>query len=511
MPEPASNITPFVPPAAAPAGAPALQAGGPAKGRAASAPQGDISKSMPFSDDAEKGVLSCFLHNPTDLLNDAQVNIPLEAFYHPANRLLYEVMLEFNNGHRPVEYIAISQHLQDKGLMDKIGGQGTLAELLDFVPTPTHYGYYKGILRDKYLLRRIIGACTESIQNAYEYQEDVKGLLDRVEERVLSVRDDTESNDQIKALKHHVNAAIDSIEEMSKNPGRLRGISTGYRKLDALCSGLQGGEMFILAARPSMGKTSLVMNIVEHAATSSQVNVAVFSLEMSAVMLVRRLIVARAGVNMGRIMGGMLNRDEWRSVTRACGELQEAGIFIDETPGLNILDFRAKARRLKKQHNIGLIAVDYLQLMTSATKRAKDNRQIEISEISAGIKGVAKELNIPIIVLAQLNRQVEQRKGGRPMLSDLRESGSIEQDADMVGLLTRADYAGSKQEDDEKGGRGRKSEKDDVDDDEANKGKATLVIAKNRNGPTKDVPLKFVAELMRFTEREFDAGEGDGE
>jgi replicative DNA helicase len=323
------------------------------------------------------------------------------------------------------------------------------------------------------------------------------------------VRDDTESNDQIKPLKFHVNMAIDSIEEMSKNPGALRGISTGYRKLDELCSGLQGGEMFILAARPSMGKTSLVMNVVEHVAADAKIPVAVFSLEMSAVMLVRRLIVARAGVNMGRIMGGMLNRDEWRSVTRACGELQEASIFIDETPGLNILDFRAKARRLKKQHNIGLIAIDYLQLMTSATKRAKDNRQIEISEISAGIKGVAKELNVPIIVLAQLNRQVEQRKGGRPMLSDLRESGSIEQDADMVGLLTRADYAGSKQEDDEKPTRGRKAEKDDPADDESNKGKATLVIAKNRNGPTKDVPLKFVAELMRFSEREFDPGEMD--
>jgi replicative DNA helicase len=260
-----------------------------------------------------------------------------------------------------------------------------------------------------------------------------------------------------------------------------------------------------------MGKTSLAMNIVEHVAVDVKIPVAVFSLEMSAVMLVRRLIVARAGVNMGRIMGGMLNRDEWRSVTRACGELQEAGMFIDETPGLNILEFRAKARRLKKQHNIGLIVIDYLQLMTSATKRAKDNRQIEISEISAGIKGVAKELNLPVIVLAQLNRQVEQRKGGRPMLSDLRESGSIEQDADMVGLLTRADYAGSRQqEDDEKPTRGRKAEKDEPTDDEASKGKAVLVIAKNRNGPTKDVALKFAAELMRFSEREFEPGEADG-
>lgn len=505
MAENPSNVTPFTPAGTSPVKAPALQGSGVPRATIG----GDALRQMPFSNDAEKGVLSCFLHNPTELLIDAQVNIPMEAFYHPANRLLYETMLEFNNGSRPVEYIALSQHLQDKGLIDKIGGQGALAELLDFVPTPTHYNYYKGIIRDKFLLRRIINACTESVQNAYEYQEDVPALLDQVEQRVLSVREDTVSNDQIKPLKHHVNMAIDTIEEMSKNPGRLRGVSTGYRRLDDLCSGLQGGEMFILAARPSMGKTSLVMNMVEHAALVSKVPVAVFSLEMSAVMLVRRLIVARAGVNMGRIMGGMLNRDEWRSVSRACGELQEAGIYIDETPGLNILDFRAKARRLKKQHNIGMIAIDYLQLMTSATKRAKDNRQIEIAEISAGIKGVAKELDVPIIVLAQLNRAVEQRKGQRPMLSDLRESGSIEQDADMVGLLTRADYAGSKQEVDEKSGRGGRNDKDEPDDDEANRGKATLVIAKNRNGPTKDVPLKFIAELMRFTEREFDAGEAE--
>jgi replicative DNA helicase len=459
-------------------------------GKPKSDPLNDANRSMPFSDEAEKGVLSCFLQNPIELLTDAQIALKPESFYHPANRLVYEVLLEFYNAQRPIDLVTISHHLMDKQLMDKMGGPGALAELYSFVPTSAHYPYYKGIIHDKHLLRRIISSCTESIQNAYEYQEDVPLLLDRVEQRMLSVREDTESRDAMKPFKTQVMEAFDSIEEMLRHPGKLRGLSTGYRKLDQLCHGLQGGEMFILAARPSMGKTSLVMNIVEHISVDNKQPAAVFSLEMSSVMLVRRLIVARAGVSMGRLLGGLLSREEMRSVSRACIELQESNIYIDDTPGLDILEFRAKARRLKKQHGIEMIAIDYLQLMTSATKRAKDNRQIEIAEISAGVKGVAKELNIPIIVLAQLNRQVEARKGGRPMLSDLRESGSIEQDADMVGLLTRADYAGSKQEDEPK------------EEDESKKGEALLIIAKNRNGPTDDVPLTFRAEFMRFDERQ---------
>ena len=494
MPEVISNVTPFDPNAAA---GPALQKGSMGKGRATD-PREDIHRSMPFSDEAEKGVLSCLLQNPIELLNDAQVKIPKEALYHPANRLLFEILLEFNKDNRPIDLVTLSHYLLETKQMDKLGGPATLAELYNFVPTPAHYPYYQAILHDNLLLRKIIGACTESIQNSYEYNEDVPALLDKVEQRVLSIREDLKRNDEKPTFKAMVMAAFDSIEEMLRHPGKLRGITSGYKKLDKLCSGFQGGEMYIIAARPSMGKTSLVMNIVEHAAVENNIPCAVFSLEMSAKLLVQRLIVARAGVSMSRLMGGLLNREELRAVTRSCGELQKSAIFIDETPGLNILDFRAKARRLKKEGNIGLIAIDYLQLMTSDSKKSKDNRQIEISEISAGIKGVAKELDVPIIVLAQLNRQVEQRKGGRPMLSDLRESGSIEQDADLVGLLTRIDYAGSKQEEEPK------------QDDESRKGEALLIVAKNRNGPTDDVPLRFKAEFMRFEEREFEPHEEQG-
>jgi len=488
MPEPASNIAAFDAKAAAPLGAPGLLASVPTINRAAATEV----RGMPRSDDAERGVLSCFLQNPVELLNDAQVSLSPEAFYHVGNRLLYEELLWFNNNpeKKALDVVTLSQHLIDRQIMDKIGGPATLAELLNFVPTPAHYPYYCGILRDKLLLRRIIHACTESIQNTYDYEENVAGLLDRVEQRVLAVREETGTTDSMKTLGQHVMEAIESIQEMLQNPGMLRGLSTGFPMLDKVSNGLQKTEMFVIAARPSMGKTSFAMNIVEHVAVVQKKAVAFFSLEMSATMLVRRLIVARAAVSMSRLQSGLLSKEEARAVSKACTELQSAQIYIDDTPGLDILELRAKARRLKKQHNIELIAIDYLQLLTSGSKRAKDNRQIEIAEISAGLKGIAKELDLPVVVLAQLNRSVEQRKGQRPMLSDLRESGSIEQDADIVGLLTREDYAGSKQE------------AETEEEEEARKGMGLLIVAKNRNGPTDDVPLRFHGEQMRFVERE---------
>jgi replicative DNA helicase len=299
-------------------------------------------------------------------------------------------------------------------------------------------------------------------------------------------------------MKHHVNDAIDAIEYMLQHPGQLRGLSTGYSQLDKISSGLQGGEMFVIAARPSMGKTSFAMNIVEHIAVDLDTPCAVFSLEMSAAMLVRRLLVSRAMLSLGDLSRGLLTHAQKEALAKASRELQKSKIFIDETPGLDIMELRAKARRLKKQYGIQMIAIDYLQLLTSSSRRAKDNRQIEIAEISAGLKGLAKELNVPIVVLAQLNRSVEQRKGQRPVLSDLRESGSIEQDADMVGLLTRADYAGGKME------------VEDEEKEAAKKGQALLILAKNRNGPTDDVHLRFIDYAMRFVEREPDADEAQG-
>lgn len=484
-------------PSTPPAGAP-IQAnpfGGKKKGDpSAEELLASINRALPFSDEAEKGVISCLLQDPNERLSESRVNLPALAFYHEANRTIYEKLLEFYDKGLPIDPVTVTQALRDQGLLERVGGPAAISELFTFVPIPSHYPYYKKIVLDKHILRQLIHASTLNIHQAYEHgreqmDEDVSTLIDHAEQRVLAVREASGTQEGIKTLSAHVADAIDSIQYMLEHPGQLRGLSTGYSKLDGISSGLQGGEMFVIAARPSMGKTSLAMNIVEHISVDCGSPCAVFSLEMSATMLVRRLLVSRAQLSMQDLSRGLLSRAQQEALAKATRELQKAQIFIDETPGIDVLELRAKARRLKKQHGIRMIMIDYLQLLTSGSRRAKDNRQIEIAEISAGLKGIAKELDVPVVVLAQLNRAVESRKGQRPVLSDLRESGSIEQDADMVGLLTREDYAGAKME---------------VEDEEAEarkKGNALLIIAKNRNGPTDDVLLRFIDYSMRFVER----------
>ncbi len=448
-----------------------------------------FNRALPFSDEAEKGVLSCLLQDPMERLSDCRVNLPSLAFYHDANRTIYEKLLEFYDKNLPVDPVTLTHALREQNMLDKVGGAAAISELFAFVPIPSHFPYYKQIVLEKHILRELIHASSLNIHHAYEHgkeqmDENIDTLIDHAEQRILAVRESVGAKEGIKSLSAHVMDAIDSIQYMLEHPGQLRGLSTGYSKLDVMTSGLQGGEMFVIAARPSMGKTSFAMNIVEH-----NTPCVVFSLEMSATMLVRRLLVSRARLSMQDLSRGLLSRAQQDALAKATRDLQKAQIFIDETPGLDIMEMRAKARRLKKQYGIKMVMIDYLQLVTSKSRRAKDNRQIEIAEISAGIKGLAKELNIPIIVLAQLNRAVESRKGQRPVLSDLRESGSIEQDADMVGLLTRSDYAGGKME------------VEDPEAEEKKKGEAMLILAKNRNGPTDDVLLRFIDHAMRFVER----------
>ena len=453
-----------------------------------------INRQLPFSDEAEKGVLSCLLQDPGERLAECRVTLPAAAFYHLPNRTIYEALIQCYDKNIPIDVVTLSNLMRDQGTLDRVGGSAAVSELYTFVPIAAHFPYYKKVVLSKYMLRLLIHASSLNIHYSYEHgkespDDEVTTLVDQAEQRVLAVREAVGAEDGIRTLSQHVMEAIDSIEYMLAHPGQLRGLPTGYSKLDEMTSGLQGGEMFVIAARPSMGKTSLAMNIVEFIAVDSSSPCAVFSLEMSATMLVRRLLVSRARLSMSDLTRGLLNRAQQDALARATRDLQRSHIFIDDTPGLDVMELRAKARRLKKQHGIKMIAIDYLQLLTSGSRRAKDNRQIEIAEISAGLKGLAKELNVPIIVLAQLNRAVESRKGQRPVLSDLRESGSIEQDADMVGLLTRADYAGAKME------------VEDEEAEEKKKGEALLILAKNRNGPTDDVPLKFIDHSMRFVER----------
>ena len=319
-------------------------------------------------------------------------------------------------------------------------------------------------------------------------------LLNDVEQKVFAIAQDR-FKDRVASMKQMVVAAIGSIQELYDRRGSISGLPTGFADFDKMTDGLHGAEMVVIAARPSMGKTAFAMNIAEHIAVDLKRAVAVFSLEMNAQQLVQRLLCSRARVNMGRIRDGFLSERDFPALQAAASKLAEAKIFIDDTSGLSILELRAKARRMKSQHDIAAIFIDYLQLLRSTSRRAQDNRQLEIAEISSGLKAIAKELNIPVVVLAQLNRNPEQRSGeskGRPRLSDLRESGSIEQDADLVGLLVREEYYA--ESDDEK----KESE-----------GKATLIIAKQRNGPVGDVPLTFLKEFTRFETRA--QGDSDGE
>ncbi|MEM6910549.1 MAG: replicative DNA helicase [Verrucomicrobiota bacterium] len=445
---------------------------------------------MPSSEEAEKGVLSCLFRDPQRCCGEAIENISEEHFYQPAHRTVYQILTEHYNDSKPVDLLSVTQTLMDRQKLAEAGGADRVTELATFEPDTAHFSHYLGILKEKRTLRDIIRTCTLSISKAYERQEDIEELLDTVEQEVLRVREEGERN-VMRSMKDEVMDAIKKIEEISSDPHSLTGLGSGFQGLDRMTNGLHGGEMFIIAARPSMGKTSLAMNIVEHVGVTQNQPVAVFSLEMSTESLVMRLLCARAAVDMASIRGGMLGTPDFKKLMAASGDLARSPIFIDDSPGLSIMELRAKARRLHNRHGIQLIAIDYLQLLKSNSSKARDNRQIEIAEISAGIKALSKELNIPIIVLAQLNRNPEQRTGGKPRLSDLRESGSIEQDADVVGLLIRNKYYA---EDDEA--------------KEAEAGKAELIIAKQRNGPTGEVKLTFLEKFMRFGDR---AAEDDEE
>src|SRR5438105_15420694 len=440
----------------------------------------DFHRTPPHSVEAEQGVLGSMLISPRETIAECVEKIDEQYFYVPAHQTIYTVLVDLWNAGQAIDLITFTQVLRDRNLLDSVGGAAFVTSLFTFVPTAANLEYYLEIVRDKYILREIISAATESVRRAYEEQDEVNNLLDEVEQRIFAVGEDRFKG-QLLSMKDQVMDAIESIEKLYEGKGRITGISTGFVELDRMTSGLHGSEMIVIAARPSMGKTALAMNIAEHVAINEKLPVGVFSLEMSSQQLVQRLLCSRARVNLQRVRDGFLGERDFPNLTAAASKLAEAKIFIDDSASLSILELRAKARRLKAQQDVKLMIVDYLQLLRSTSRRAQDNRQLEISEISGGIKGLAKELKIPIIVVAQLNRQPEQREGGKPRLSDLRESGSIEQDADVVGLLVRPEYYA----------------KDDDEKDE-HEGKAELLIAKQRNGPTGEIPLTFVKRFTRF-------------
>ena len=443
----------------------------------------DIHRTPPHSVEAEQGVLGSMLISPRDTIGECVEKINEEYFYVPAHQTIYTVLVELWNAGQAIDLITFTQVLRDRNLLEGVGGAAFVTGLFTFVPTAANVQYYIDIVRDKYILRSIIAAATESVRRAYEEQDEVGSLLDEVEQRIFAVGEDRFKG-QMLSMKDQVMEAIESIEKLYERKGGITGISTGFVEFDRMTSGMHPSEMIVIAARPSMGKTALAMNIAEHVAVNEKLSVGVFSLEMSSQQLVQRLLCSRARVNLQKVRDGFLGERDFPSLTAAASKLAEAKIFIDDSASLTILELRAKARRLKAQQDVQLIIVDYLQLLRSTSRRAQDNRQLEISEISAGLKGLAKELKIPLIVVAQLNRQPEARSGGKPRLSDLRESGSIEQDADLVGLLVRPEIY---EEDEE--ARAEKA------------GEAELIIAKQRNGPVGEIPLTFLKEFTRFEDR----------
>lgn len=447
----------------------------------------DIHRLLPQAPDAERGVLSSFLLAPREIGGlCAEKQIKAEHFHLPAHSQIYATLLELWDRNEPIDFITLTQLLRDRGQLDQVGGAAFITELFTFLPTAANAGYYIEILQEKFTLREIIKVCTEYAARSYDEQDDVPNLLNDVESKIFAIAQDR-FKDKAASMKDQVMEAIGAIEKLYERRGAITGLPTGFAELDKMLDGLHEQEMIVIAARPSMGKTALAMNICEHIALEAKLPVAVFSLEMGTSQLVQRLLCSRARVNLGSVRNGFLAERDFPALTAAASKLAESKIFIDDTPGLSILELRAKARRLSSQHGIKAIFIDYLQLLRSTSKRAQDNRQLEIAEISSGLKALSKELKIPIVVLAQLNRNPEQRSGeskGRPRLSDLRESGSIEQDADVVGLLVREEYYAENDE--------QKKESE---------GKATLIIAKQRNGPVGDVPLTFLKEFTRFENR----------
>lgn len=397
--------------------------------------------------------------------------IDREAFFQADHQIIYDVLVKLYEQNRPIDAVILRDELGKRQLLDEIGGVAYLGQILNTVPSAAHGEHYAKIVREKALLRQLIAASNDILRDAYAPHEQADLVLDKAEKRIFEIASKKVGN-SIVAME----TVLHEVFEMIESRGQ-RGIETGFFELDDMMNGLQNGEMVIVAARPSMGKTAFAMNVVERVSADGRLPCAVFSLEMSKQQLAQRMLCSRGEIDAHKLRKGMLQAHEYAHLANVVGELAKAPIWVDDSPGLTPLELRAKARRLKLQHDIKLIMIDYMQLMDNP---GPENRQQQISEISRAIKSVARELNVPVIALSQLNRASEGRDGHRPRMSDLRESGSIEQDADVIMLLHREDYY-------------RMSEPDFQPDNIAE-----IIIAKQRNGPTGTVKLTFLNKTTRF-------------
>lgn len=433
--------------------------------------------------EAEEAVLGSILLEQDSIISVMEFLVP-DDFYRVAHQLIFAAMIELNQNSEAIDPITVSEKLRQKNKIDNVGGEAGIIELLDKVPTAANVEFYTQIVLEKSTRRKLIKTSTNIVKNAYQEDETIANVLDTAERDILSVSEGRNKAGFI-PIRDVLHDAYESLEERSKNNGEVTGIATGYIGLDRMTSGLHADELIILAARPSVGKTAFVLNIAKNVAVNLNETVAIFSLEMGAESLVERIICSHASINAGHLKTGKLTDEEYTQYFVATGVLAEAPIYIDDTPGIRVSEIRAKCRRLKQErNNLGLVVIDYLQLIEG---NGKESRQQEVSEISRNLKKLAKELKVPVIALSQLSRGVEQRQDKRPIMSDIRESGSIEQDADIVAFLYRDDYY--RQEPDENG---------QVPEVEPNS-TIEVIIEKNRSGPRGTVELNFMKEFNKFT------------
>ncbi|HEV7299957.1 MAG TPA: replicative DNA helicase [Tepidisphaeraceae bacterium] len=424
----------------------------------------------PHSIESEMCLLASMMLDK-EMVGEVVQIVDREAFYQADHQIIYDVLVKLYEQNRPIDAVIVREELIKRQLLDEVGGIAYLAAILNSVPSAAHGAHYAGIVREKALLRQLISASTDILRDAYAPHEEANIVLDKAEKRIFEIAQNKVGK-QMVAMEEVLHEVFEMIETRGQ-----RGVETGFLELDEMMNGLQPGEMIIIAARPSMGKTAFAMNMIEHISATNRLPTAVFSLEMSKQQLAQRMLCSRGQIDAHKLRKGMLQSHEYAHLANVVGELAKAPIWVDDTPGLTILDLRAKARRLKMQHDIKCIMIDYMQLMDNP---GVESRQQQVSEISRGIKAVARELSVPVICLSQLNRGSEGRDGHRPRMSDLRESGSIEQDADVIALLHREDYY-------------RMAEPDFQPDNIAE-----VIIAKQRNGPTGTVKLTFINKTTRF-------------
>ncbi|MDD5085777.1 MAG: replicative DNA helicase [Candidatus Omnitrophica bacterium] len=441
-----------------------------------------VEKIPPQDQEVEKCVLGAML------LEEAAVSKVIEIlkesfFYNSAHRNIYSVILELFDKNKPIDLVTVTDGLRKRKQLDQVGGASYLTEIASSVPTAANVVHYAHIVKEKALLRNLISNATQIVQESLEPSSDVNTLLDRAEQMIFDITQH-KIEGRFSSLKEIIRHSIETIDQLYQRKEHVTGLATGFHEFDIKTAGLQPSDLVIVAGRPSMGKSAFVTCLCEHIGVELHKAVAFFSLEMSKEQLVQRMLCSHARVDAQKVRTGYLSHSDWPLLTSAAGKLSEAPIFIDDTPAMGVLELRAKARRLKSQHDISLIIVDYLQLMQGGAR--SENRQQEISEISRSLKALGRELNVPVIAVSQLSRAVESRTGNRPQLSDLRESGAIEQDADVVVFLFREEYYNPTEE---------------------NRNMAEAIIAKQRNGPTGSIPLTFLKQYTRFENAELKRSE----